>query len=194
MASGYKGQSETASFFCWWYCRYEIYPKYSLYFCRQNWRNFRNNKTYLEKIRLGEPPSLKAPWLVLGHCLNLTSIFAICIYVFALHTGLHFRSRGRKSKSKCTKCTPKVQCAKCRADFPCKAEGCGKQFKTINSLCRHRKHECGRGAPSYDCSYCSKTLKWQDNFVSHLKKMHGILQAGASNCHQFVRLREDPLK
>lgn len=50
-------------------------------------------------------------------------------------------------------------------------ERCGRQYKYRESLCRHRRMECGQ-EPRFSCQYCPYRSKQKCNLLSHIAAKH----------------------
>lgn len=53
--------------------------------------------------------------------------------------------------------------------FAC--DRCGRMYKYRESLCRHRRMECGQ-EPRFNCQYCPYRAKQKCNLLSHMAAKH----------------------
>ncbi|KAG8259395.1 hypothetical protein J6590_014865 [Homalodisca vitripennis] len=53
--------------------------------------------------------------------------------------------------------------------FAC--ERCGRLYKYRESLCRHRRMECGQ-EPRFSCQFCPYRAKQKCNLLSHIAAKH----------------------
>ena len=52
-------------------------------------------------------------------------------------------------------------------------EQCGRTYKHLRTLSRHKKFECGKD-PQFGCPICSVKMKDRSNLYKHIRSVHRI--------------------
>ena len=141
--------------------------------CKREFKNIISFNNHRRVCKIPVPPGGKAPGYITPDVKVTSNIFTcdVCAKQFKHATSLHRHQQKGYDEATLTAKEPKDASIKTTAIYTYPRPFCGKTYKSLQSMCRHRNDCCASDAEQHIC-FCGRVFSSYPGLRQHMKKTH----------------------